>query len=32
MNEQAIAIYFYDMTHHIEAIKLESEVLEHKSE
>ena len=27
----AIAIYFYDVTHHVESIKLTSEVKEHKS-
>ena len=26
----AIAIYFYDVTHHVESRKLESEVKEHK--
>ena len=28
MEQKATAIYFYDMTHHIESLKLESEVLE----
>ena len=27
----AIAIYFYDVTHHVESIKLTSEVKTHKS-
>ena len=31
MEQKATAIYFYDMTHHIESLKLESEVLEQKN-
>ena len=31
MGKSATAIYFYDMTHHVESLKLESEVLEAKS-
>ena len=29
--KKATAIYFYDMTHHVESLKLESEVLEQKN-
>ena len=30
MEVDAIAIYFYDVTHHFESLKIESEVKEHK--
>ena len=31
LEKQAIAVYFYDMTHHVESLKQETEVLEQKS-
>lgn len=31
MEESATAIYFYDMTHHIESMRLESQILDEKS-
>ena len=31
IGKEAIAIYFYDMTHHLESLKLESDLLEKKN-
>ena len=31
LDESATAVYFYDMTHHVESLKLESEVIESKN-
>ena len=31
LEEKATAIYFYDMTDHVQSMKLESEVLEQKN-
>ena len=31
MNKSATALYFYDMTHHVDSLKLESQILESKS-
>mgnify|MGYP000427380219 CR=1 FL=1 len=31
MDKSATAIYFYDMTHYVEALQLESQVLETKN-
>jgi len=31
MDSSAIAVYFYDMTHHVEQIRLESEIIEREN-
>jgi len=32
LNKSAVAIYFYDMTHHLESLKSESDLLFEKSQ